>query len=480
MSYFVPLPPNEETPNHRILFWTLRLLATIALSCSLFLSWRSIQSGPIPGCSGTAWDCDHVVTSTWSRWLGIPVSYLGSATYFCLLVGLSALKPVANETQWKRQRLILTFLLSLSVTAALSGLWFTYVQTFELGKFCPYCMAAHVCGFAILSLISWHALRFIRHPHSAVTLDGNAKWLVAVLSLGASAAATIVLGQYFFPHDTMVVERHDVEPTPTDVDIDGQDMFESPVVSPESVGDEEFLASPAQESRPEPRLEASPDQVSSLADDLADIGPAAIVVQKPILSGRQNFFFYAQADPINVHEYPVLGSPDAEHLMVEVVDYTCHHCREMYHHVEAARAYFGDRLAVIVRPVALDQHCNPYVIRQLPEHENACKYVRLALAVWSRAPESFPEFHHWLMGPKNVPALSTASSFAAELIGAEPLKAAVRDTDVLGMLGKNHLLWNRIGGTLPLIFAGRSLIRGMPRDDAHFIDALSKQFNTGQ
>ena len=84
------------------------------------------------------------------------------------------------------------------------------------------------------------------------------------------------------------------------------------------------------------------------------------------------------------------------------------------------------------------------------------------------------------MGPENVPELPTASSFAAELIGVEELRAAVKDTEILGMLGENHRLWNRIGGNLPLIFAGQRLIRGMPRDDDHFIETLSAQFGNSR
>ena len=46
---------------------------------------------------------------------------------------------------------------------------------------------------------------------------------------------------------------------------------------------------------------------------------------------------------------------------------------------------------------------------------------------------------------------------------------------MMGMLGGNHLLWNRIGVNLPMLFAGGRLIRGMPRSDEHFIETLAKQ-----
>jgi uncharacterized membrane protein/protein-disulfide isomerase len=490
MQYVVPPKTVDKPPLGVVTLWFLRLLAVIALGCSLFLSWRSIQTGPIPGCGDTTWDCDHIVTSEWSRWLGIPVSYLGAGTYACLLAGLLLLKPSVpqNDDARKRQNLAWTLLVPLFVAAALSGLWFTYVQASKIGKYCPYCLATHACGLVISAFLTYGVVRHLRGIRNALnTANGSAKWLLTCVGVGFCAAASLVLGQHFFPHDTFVVEDSAGDPVATaagDSEFSAPGLkLESRFAEDESGNDDTLLVAPGVEAESTvlgSNYSAAEDASSTLTDDLADIGPASIVVEKPILTGRKRLYFYPQADPINVYEYPILGNPDAENLIVEVVDYTCHHCRKMYHHVEAARAYFGDRLAVVVRPVALDQNCNPYITNRLPTHKNACKYVRLALAVWSTAPDKFPEFHNWLMGPENVPELSTASSFAAELIGVEELRAAVKDTEILGMLGENHRLWNRIGGNLPLIFAGQRLIRGMPRDDDHFIETLSAQFGNSR
>lgn len=506
--------------------WVARLLAVVALASGLYVSWRSTLAGPIPGCGGSTFDCDHVVTSSWSRWLGIPVGYLGCLTYACLLGVLCLLKPSTPSNGETRQRIAWSLAIPISVTAALSAVWFTYLQFFEIGKLCPYCLVTHTCGILILITLSTLVVDFIRHDSSS--RDGNATWLSAVIAAGIFAAACLVLGQLFFPHETFIVEEEpavvasndslsvdalsDTFASPMDQGGDDPFVFAAPGVdegrsdqtpssqSPEardvrSSLDDATAASPNTEPEragdatsadgtlsvtPADRSASAGTPSDDLADDLADIASAPTVVKQPPTSGRHRYFFYARAEPIDVYAYPMLGSPDAKNLVVEIVDYTCHHCREMYHHLEAVRQHFGDDVAIVVRPVALDKQCNPYVTTQLPAHENACKYVRLALAVWASTPEKFPEFHHWLMGSETTPDVATASAFAAELIGEERLASAVKQSEVLGMLGENQTLWNQIGGSLPLLFAGRRLIRGIPRDDASFTNTLQSLFDANQ
>ena len=115
------VPPTAKPPVPSLLIWTLRLLATIAFGCGAFISWQSLQSGPVPGCGGgSTWDCDHVLTSTWSRWLEIPVSYLGTLTYAGILVALMLLGPKA-ASRW--QKAGWSLLVPLVVMAAISKMF---------------------------------------------------------------------------------------------------------------------------------------------------------------------------------------------------------------------------------------------------------------------------------------------------------------------------------------------------------------------
>ena len=261
--------------------------------------------------------------------------------------------------------------------ASAGGIWFTYVQAFEIGKFCPYCLVTHGCGLLISVFLGCGVWRFLgQSPSGPDAAISNRGWLIGLVTIGCLAVTCMVLGQHFFPHDTFVVEElaGDFTTTQAGIEVDGADDDSTLIAAPDT---EPAMAAATPDDN---STDDSARFDSDLAeDDLAAIGPARVVVEKPILTGRRNYFFYFRADPINVYEYPILGNPDAQHLLVEVVDYTCHHCREMYHHIEAAREHFGDQLAIVVRPVALDQSCNPYVQRQLPAHDNACKYVRASV-----------------------------------------------------------------------------------------------------
>ena len=500
------VPAAAKSPVPLVLIWTLRILAVIAFGCGIFLSWQSLQSGPVPGCGGgSAWDCDHVLTSTWSRWLEIPVSYLGTLTYAGILVALMLLGPKVSS-RW--QTIGWSLLVPLVVMAAVSAVWFTGIQFFTIGKFCFYCLITHSCGFMILVLmciwINQYQCLNISPRDSRLGKWGLGKWLGLWLTGGLLGGAMLILGQIVFPHDTFVVEEYDS----TEVEApQGNEAEDNLVFDAPGAGDtadanvtfaapsefnaptefnapSEFVAPSEPEAGSDDELTDTSSEQSSdyFADDLLEPTRLATnhaatgvhTTQKPIPANRKHRF-YRLADEINVYEFPVLGDVEAPNLIVELVDYTCPQCRDMYHNVEAARQYFGDQMAVVVRPIALERSCNPYVTQDHPKHKNACIYVRLALAVWHSEPTKFEEFHAWLMGPETIPNVEEASAFAAELIGEEQLKASVRSVDVIGMLGNNHQLWKRTGGTLPFLFAGGRLIRGVPRNDQHFIDTLTKQ-----
>ena len=164
------------------------------------------------------------------------------------------------------------------------------------------------------------------------------------------------------------------------------------------------------------------------------------------------------------------------YLIVELVDYTCSHCREMYHFIEAARKHYPGQIAVVVRPVALEQACNPYLRNNNPKHKDACKYTRLALAVWHADSTRFAELHHWLMKDKSVPPVTEAVAYAANLIGHEQVRSGIRHPDVIAMLGDNHYVWNQVDANLPMLFLSGRLVQGMPHSDREFFEVLEQQF----
>jgi len=131
-------------------------LSTLALALSLILSWHALAGGSVIGCSpGDA--CDQVLNSRWSTIAGVvPVSGLAAGAYLALLVAGCFIGPA---TEASVRQLAWGVMLVLVGAAAGSAVWFTILQKWVIGAFCPYCMAAHVTGLLLAALVLWHAPR---------------------------------------------------------------------------------------------------------------------------------------------------------------------------------------------------------------------------------------------------------------------------------------------------------------------------------
>jgi uncharacterized membrane protein len=104
----------------------------VALGINIYLLSRTLGDASIAGCGG--WPCDEVLASRWSSLIGWPIPAFGVMVYVLLFLSL-----------FRRLEIIHLPLLGAIAGAAL---WFIAVQAFILGKFCPWCMAAHGIGLA--------------------------------------------------------------------------------------------------------------------------------------------------------------------------------------------------------------------------------------------------------------------------------------------------------------------------------------------
>src|SRR5436190_7903746 len=99
MPHYVPLIPQPNrggagrmyaASNAEPIFdapvrWTLRVLAWLAFCVASYLAWHAMTQTAVAGCGmGSAAGCDVVLTSSWSKWLGVPVAVLGLACYAAL------------------------------------------------------------------------------------------------------------------------------------------------------------------------------------------------------------------------------------------------------------------------------------------------------------------------------------------------------------------------------------------------------------
>jgi len=132
--------------------WVLTGLSALALALSAYLGWHYVAGGPVIGCGGPgAPGCDQVLSSRWSTVGGVlPVSGLAAGAYLAMLAASLFIGPA---TAAPVRRLAWRALLVLVGAAAGSAVWFTILQKWVIGAFCPYCMATHLIGLLLAALV---------------------------------------------------------------------------------------------------------------------------------------------------------------------------------------------------------------------------------------------------------------------------------------------------------------------------------------
>jgi uncharacterized membrane protein len=134
--------------------WILTGLNILALVLSVLMSWHYLKGGPMIGCDGGS-ACEQVLNSQWSN-IGIfPISGLAVGVYLALLVsGLF----IGWETELSLRRLAWKVMLILAGAVTGSAIWFTIVQKWFIGHFCPYCMTVHITGLFLAVLVIRRAI----------------------------------------------------------------------------------------------------------------------------------------------------------------------------------------------------------------------------------------------------------------------------------------------------------------------------------
>jgi uncharacterized membrane protein/protein-disulfide isomerase len=138
--------------------WRLILtgLNILALFLSIILSWHFFKGGTMIGCGGGS-PCQQVLNSQWSVIADVfPISGLAVGVYMALL---AASFFISSSNEAPIQQMAWKIMVVLAGTIAGSAIWFTILQKWFIGDFCPYCMSAHVTGLLLASLIIWRALK---------------------------------------------------------------------------------------------------------------------------------------------------------------------------------------------------------------------------------------------------------------------------------------------------------------------------------
>ena len=155
---------KERTHNKKSLpSWRLILtgLNILALVLSIILSWHYFAGGSMIGCGGGS-PCDNVLNSQWSVIAGImPLSGLAVGVYLALFVATLFIGPA---TEAPIRQLAWSAMMILAGAIAGSAIWFTILQKWFIGDFCPYCMTTHITGLTLSVIIIWKGLREVGKP----------------------------------------------------------------------------------------------------------------------------------------------------------------------------------------------------------------------------------------------------------------------------------------------------------------------------
>jgi protein-disulfide isomerase len=163
---------------------------------------------------------------------------------------------------------------------------------------------------------------------------------------------------------------------------------------------------------------------------------------------------------LDVRQWPLLGKPNAKYVFVEMYDYTCPHCRDMHHEIEAAFKKFGDDLAVLTLPVPLNATCNDQVGRTESQHREACDIANLAVIVWKLKPKEYHDYHDWLFESERARTAAAARERAVKIVGAEPLRKALEKKVPQKFIARHVKLYAKAGaGSIPkMLFSNITLV----------------------
>ncbi len=461
------------------------VLSLVALSISGYLSFVAFTSSKIAGCgSGGTFDCEHVLHSKWSTFLGLPVAAWASTLYISVV---SALAFGARSATAREESQLKTWVWAIVATAAVSAglaaLWFIGLQVFVLKHLCPWCLGAHTCGLLLCASVMLFS-----------PLAGRLKAICA--GIGAAGAAVLMTVQTLTPAPlTYTIEEFPAPATvPGDagtLDAPDAEMFDAPNE------DDVFSAPVTLDSRPSPStLYAIPSLIAWMA------APNLLVTQV----AAQDNATEAQAEKekkeekkeaeaakdepakderlvqlasanlkLRAHQWPLIGSPDAKYIFTELFDYTCPHCRATQAAIKGARQKYGDQLAIIVLPVPLSRACNDTIQTDHASHRESCEISKYAIAVWRIAPEKFADYHEWLFQISPLTA-AAARSKAEQLVGAQAFNAELAQPHAARYIGKHVEIYRRMGaGPVPKLVFSNTTLTGEMTSSSVLSDTLERQ-----
>lgn len=439
-----------------MLAWIVRLLAAAALGFSAFLLWTSVTSAAAIGCDWSAFDCDAALASPWAKWFGLPVAAGGLGCYLAAFVGslLAGRSGTLGSSGWRLLELA-------SPLAVGAGLWFLVIQATQLESFCLWCVLTHACGLGMaIAAFLWRRStdEDVATPLApGLSTAGSASQggppplgLPTIASVGGLIA--LVIGQTIAAPTVVVESEPEIETRFTFTEsTEGNEP--SPVQEPVSV----TTAKPA------------PETTTPLVAQRQRNGSRPL----SLLQGRLK---------IDAYDHAVIGSPEAPHLVVELMDYACSHCREFHDKLTEALERFDGQVAVVIMPVPGEILCNKYVTTARPKSVGACYAAKLSIAVSRLGPDEFERFHAWMLKAEKIPSRTASLIEAQKHVDRGNLSGELRDTD--GQIAARIKQYVELAGAikrqgrfgLPSQILGDKLVVGPPESVDQLCEIWAEAF----
>jgi uncharacterized membrane protein/thiol-disulfide isomerase/thioredoxin len=495
-----------QKPFPAPVLWMLGVLAWLAFGVASYLAWQTITQSQVAGCDlGPQVNCDMVLSSSWSKWLGIPVAILGLACY-ATLATISVLLVVRHALviRW-----LSTIFVMLSLVAVAASFWFLGIQVFALGKFCIYCLVADSCGIALGLIATAFAIRAAVVERSMPKASAQAGLMAlrtaipggarsAPLAIApeptrprlifafAGAAVLIVLlvgGQLLFPTKMFVEKKPTLNQSITmvgsDTDAKSNDSGTGKTRVAMRIPTEGEDVRPTDSQNPaattagKENSSGAPDRHTTPTSNSNSPASDSLPARKRLVK------FLGGKLTLDVYEHAVIGSPEAPHIVVEMISYDCPHCRKMYPTVQRALERYGDQVALLVMPVPFETECNK-LIDSAHSQQGACSIARMALGIARVNPPEFSQFHEFLMATKDKPPPMDAilpkaymladRSRVRELTHGEQLNKQIAGyVDLFDQLQKQNQANKKFG--LPIQILGDFVVSGSIESEADVFKA---------
>jgi uncharacterized membrane protein len=150
--------PGERAFGLGLNVRTLLLISVVfGLLVSGYLSYVKLVDVPMACVEGGAFDCGKVQNSAYSMMFGIPIAWLGLATY--VVLGLLVL--LEDRVAFLRENgLLLTF--GVALMAFIYSMWLVYVQVALIGALCVWCLLHEVNMVVFFAGACWRLYKSLQ------------------------------------------------------------------------------------------------------------------------------------------------------------------------------------------------------------------------------------------------------------------------------------------------------------------------------